>query len=76
MATDYKEMQEGVMWVIARKVSRNRTEYLNGCFNPTIEITMHPDGAKHYETKEAAQKELDELELAEIGFIIEEHEWV
>lgn len=74
--TIYKEMESGIMYVIARKVSKNRTQYLNGSFNPTIDITMHPDGAKHYETKEAAQDELDELQLGKDGFIVEEHEWL
>lgn len=73
--TNYKEVKSGIMYVIARKVSKNRTEYINGSFNPTIDITMHPDGAKHYNTKELAQSELDELHLAKDGFIVEEHEW-
>ena len=74
--TVYKEMVSGTMYVIARKVSKNTTEYLNGSFNPTIGITMHPDGAKHYETYDSAQTELDELELGKLGFNVEEHEWV
>lgn len=74
--TIYKEMKSGIMYVIAHKVSKNRTEYIDGSFNPTIGITMHPDGAKHYDTQELAQKELDELQLAKDGFIVEEHEWV
>lgn len=74
--TNYKEMKPGIMYVVARKATKNRTEYLNGSFNPEIGITMHPDGAKHYESKELAQSEIDELRLSDKGFIVEEHEWV
>ena len=63
------------MYVIARKISKNRTEYINGSFNPIIGITMHPDGAKHYETNQSAHDELNELKLGKEGFIVEEHEW-
>ena len=76
MGTIYKDIQEGTYYLIARKATKNRTEYLTGSFNPTIDITYNPDGAKLYDTRDAAQKELDELELTSIGFVVEEHIWV
>ena len=73
--TIYKEVESQIGFVIACK-TKNATEYINGCFNPEIETTYHPDGAKIYATRELAQKELDELKLSKDGFTVEEHLWL
>lgn len=75
--TVYKEMSETKAFVIVQNEDIHK-RYFNGSTNPNIEITHHPDGAKHFDTYEEAEKELNYLELEKFNpsFIVEEHEWL
>lgn len=77
MSTTYKEMKEIKSFVIVQNENGHK-RYINGCYNPEIELTYVPEGAKHFDTLELAEKELREfsLQIATPPFVVEEHEWV
>jgi hypothetical protein len=77
MRTEYKEMKPKIAFVIVQNENGYK-RYINGCYNPEIELTYSPEGAKHFDSYGEAEKELMDfsLQIATPPFIVEEHEWV
>lgn len=64
--------EENYVYVIVRK-SNGQDEYLTVTTNPEIICTNDFYGAKLFDTKDEAERELEQLKLSQDGFIVEEH---